>query len=304
MCVSCFLTSLGPPAAGQPVFPTDAAPLPWPDGRAAGGTLRWTGVAGFRFDLGGASIAFDPFVSRPGPFGVLFRRPRLDAAAVGARFADLDAVFVGHTHYDHVLDVPEVSRISPRAVVHGSLTTAELLGRLGVGRSGLASVRDGDVVEVGPFRVTAIASAHGRVPVLGRLDRIGLPGAGVPRTPFRYPRGAVFAWRVEAAGRTFHVQGSAGLDERALARQRPVDALIACLAARHGTADYLARLGAVLRPQVLLPCHHDHFLRPLSAPPRPVPGLDWPAFLDDARALEAAWGTRLHLPPLDRPIGW
>ena len=303
MCVSCF-ASVTAPAAAEAPFPTDTAPLGWPDGRMGGGTLRWTGVAGFRFEQGGASIAFDPFVSRPGALGVLLRRPRLDAPAIGEHFSNLDAVFVGHTHYDHVMDVPEVARVSPRATVHGSLTTIDLLQRLGVDASRLTPVRDGTSVEVGPFRVTAIASAHGRVPFVGRLDRTGLQGAGVPRTPLRYPRGAVFAWRVEAGGRSFHVQGSAGLDERALARQTPVDALVACLAARHSTTRYLERLGAVLRPQVLMPCHHDHLLRPLSAPPRPVPGLDWPAFLDDARALEAAWGTRLHLPPLDRPIGW
>lgn len=270
----------------------------------SGGSLRWTGVAGIRLELDGTRIAFDPFVSRPGTLRVLFRRPRSDASLVAARFTDLDAVFVGHTHYDHALDVPEVARVSPRATVHGSLTTVELLHRLGVEGDRVSAVRDGTRVEVGPFAVTAVASAHGRVPVVGRFDRVTLRGAGVPRTPLGYPRGAVFAWRVEAAGRTFHLQGSAGLDERALARQQPVDALVACLAARHGTPRYLERLGAVLRPRVLMPCHHDHFLRPLSAPVRPVPGLDWPAFLDDAQALETAWGTRLHLPPLDRPIAW
>lgn len=303
MCVAC-IASTGPRATAAAPFPADAVPLDWPDQRTGSGTLRWTGVAGFRFELGDTSIAFDPFVSRPGGLSVLLRRPRLDAPAIGERFASLDAVFVGHTHYDHVMDVPEVARISPRATVHGSVTSVELLRRLAVDETRLKPVRDGTTVEVGPFRVTAIASAHGHVPVVGRFDRIALTGSGLPRTPLCYPRGAVFAWRVEAGGRTFHVQGSAGIDERALARQQPVDALIACLAARHGTPRYLERLGAVLRPRVLMPCHHDHLLRPLSAPPRPVPGLDWPAFLDDARALEARWGTRLHLPPLDRPITW
>jgi len=303
MCLSCFASLRGSQASPSP-FPVDASPLPWPDERPAGGMLRWTGVAGFRLELEGTKIAFDPFVSRPGVLRVLLRRPRIDVQAVAAHFADLDAVFAGHTHYDHVMDVPEVVRVSPRATVHGSPTTVELLRRLGVEAPRLRAVHDGSRVEVGPFTVTAIASEHGHVPVVHHVDRIELGDAGVPRTPFRYPRGAVYAWRVEAGGRSFHVQGSAGIDEPALARQQPVDVLIACLAARHGTERYLERLGAALQPKILLPCHHDHLMRPLAKPPRPVPGLDWPAFLDDATALERAWGTRLHLPPLDRPIGW
>ena len=47
------------------------------------------------------------------------------------------------------------------------------------------------------------------------------------------------------------------------ARQEPVDVVIACLAARQGTPDYLARLGRQLRPKVFIPCHHDNFLKPV-----------------------------------------
>ena len=303
MCLACVASS-GPAPAGPSPFPDDAAPLPWASGAPAGGTLRWTGVAGIRLELDGTRIAFDPFVSRPGALAVLLRRPRIDTEAVAAHFADLDAVFVGHTHYDHVMDVPEVMRVSPRATVHGSETTAELLRRLGADADRLTLATDGARVEVGPFTVSAIASEHGLVPVVRHVDRIGLARRGVPWTPFRYPRGDVLAWRVEAGGRTFHVQGSAGIDEPALQRQEPVDVLIACLAARHGTERYLERLGAVLRPRLLLPCHHDHLMRPLAEAPRPVPGLDWPGFLADADDLATRWGTRLVLPPFDRSIDW
>ena len=303
MCVSCFASATGFDPDPIP-FPEEAGPLAWPDGAPAGGTLRWTGVAGFRFELDGTSIAFDPFVSRPGALRVLLRRPRIETREVAARYAGLDAVFVGHSHYDHAMDLPAVARVSPRAPIHGSLTTVELLRRLDAASGRRVPVRDSDRIEVGPFTVTVVASAHGTVPIVGRFDHVGLRGSGLPRTPFRYPRGAVFAWRVEAGGRTFHVQGSAGIDEPALARQPPVDALIACLAARKGTPDYLPRLGRALRPRLLIPCHHDDFFRPLSAAPRPVPRLDWPAFVRDARALETAWGTRLHCPPLDRTVAW
>ena len=82
-----------------------------------------------------------------------------------------------------------------------------------------------------------------------------------------------------------------------MARQRPVDVLVACVAARAGTPHYLARLAERLRPRVFVPCHHDDFFRPLAAPPRPIATLEWPRFLREAALLTKAHGTRVWLPP-------
>jgi L-ascorbate metabolism protein UlaG (beta-lactamase superfamily) len=269
---------------------------------STGVRLRWTGVAGLRFDVDGRAVAFDPFVTRPGLAATLLRRPRVDDALVRARYAGLDAVFVGHTHYDHAMDLPAVADASPEAIIHGSRVTIELCRRLGIPAHRLVEVQDGEAYDVGPFRVTTVASEHGIVPLVRYVDRIELPRRGLPWTPFRYPRGDVFAWRLDVGGATAHVQGSAGIDDEALAKQGEVDALFACLAARHGTPEYLKRLGARLRPKVLLPIHHDDFFRPLEAPPRPVKTLDWPGFLADADAMHEAHGTALHLLPFDGPV--
>jgi L-ascorbate metabolism protein UlaG (beta-lactamase superfamily) len=306
VCVLCALGAAAPargPAPRGP-FPGEEGPLPWPDGRLAGGRLTWTGVAGLRLDLDGHAIAFDPFASRPGIGALLFRAPRPDQAAVAERFSGLDAVFVGHTHYDHAMDLAAVACASPRARIHGGSVTRELCRRLGLPERRLVPVQDATRATVGPFTVEAIESRHGVVPLVRFFDRLDLPRHGLPRTPFRYPRGEVFAWRVTAGRRTFHVQGSAGIAEGPLERQGPADALVACLAARKGTPGYLARLGERLRPGVLVPCHHDDFFRPLSEAPRPVRTLDWPALLADAARLRERHGTRLWRPPRDRPVDW
>ena len=195
---------------------------------------------------------------------------------------------------------PAVARVSPRARIHGSATTTETCRRLGVDPTRLVTVRDAERYRVGPFTVEAIRIEHGIVPLVRFVDRLDLPAEGVPRTPFRWPRGEVFAWRVEVAGRSFHVQGSAGLAALPLARQGPLDVLIACLAARAGTPRYLERLGERLRPKLLLPCHHDDFFRPLADGPRPIATLDWSGFLADAERLAASYGTTLVRPALLR----
>ncbi len=304
MCVVCAAGPASAQVAWGPIFPAVAEPFPLAGAEALGLSATWTGVAGLVLEREGVRIAFDPFVSRPGLWATLFRRPAPDAGAVAAHLPRLDAVFVGHTHYDHALDLAPLAAASPRATLHGSRTTVELARRLGLPAARLHRVEDGLRVDVGPFTVEALRSAHGRVPLVGLVDRLELPERGLPATPFRYPRGEVFAWRVEVAGRAIHVQGSAGIDDHALARQAPADVLVACLAARAGTPRYLERLGERLRPRVLVPSHHDDFFRPLSEPPRPIRTLRWPAFGREAAALARAHGTRLWLPVRGVEAAW
>lgn len=302
MCVACAFAVVAPFRAVAPsaVFPT--VPDPWPLA-PVGVAMTWTGVAGFLFEADGVRIAIDPFVSRPGLFATLFRRARSDGAAVERRFPPLDAAFVGHTHFDHALDLESIAARFPACRIHGSRTTAELCRRRGIAAARVTEVADGTTVTIGPFRVEAIRAEHGLVPLVRFVDAIDLPDEGVQRTPFRWPRGEVFAYRVSVRGRSFYVQGSAGLDDAALSRQAPADVLIACLAARKGTPRYLERLAERLHPKVLLPCHHDDFFRSLDEAPRPIATLRWPAFLEEAAALTRTHGTALVRPARFVPVG-
>jgi L-ascorbate metabolism protein UlaG (beta-lactamase superfamily) len=279
-------------------------PFPLAGVDALGLTVTWTGVAGFVLERAGTRIAFDPYASRPGLLATLVRRPRPDRAAVARHFAGLDAAFVGHAHFDHALDVAAVAEASPRARIVGGRVVTGLARRLGVADGRLTTAVDALRVTVGPFTVEAVAAEHGVVPLVRLVDRIELPEAGLPWTPFRYPRGEVFGWRVEVGGRALFLLGSAGLNDAALFRQAPVDVLVACLAARTGTPRYLERLGERLCPRVLVPCHHDDFFRPLAEPPRPIPTLRWDAFRSEAAALEKAHGTRLFRPARLVPEAW
>jgi L-ascorbate metabolism protein UlaG (beta-lactamase superfamily) len=257
-------------------------------------TLTWTGAASFLLEVEGTRVALDPFVTRPGLLEALLEPADSDAAVVDRWFPDIDAVFVGHAHYDHLMDVPTVARPGTRAVVHGSGTAIELCRRAGVPGERLEVVRDGEPVQVGPVRVTPVAIQHGMLPLIRRLTPPHEPARGLPRTAGRWPCGDVFAYRVEVGGLSLHVQGSAGIDQAALDRQPPVDVLVVCLAGRQGTRRFLDRLGTALRPRVLVPCHHDLLTRPLDVPPRPLPLLDWPGFVADARRLRAEHGTLLQ----------
>ncbi len=306
MCVGCLaLPGLVLDPGSNDIFPGDE-PEPGLRLEPVGGTVTWTGCAGFLIEFDGVRICFDPFVSNPGIADVFLRAAKPNAELVRSLIGPADAVFVGHSHWDHAMDVAEVAKLG--AVVHGSETTVELCRRQGIPESRLAAVTDGFTTTVGPFTISAIGSRHGIVPIFRHLDAPGLPKQGLPRAPIRWPMGEVFAYRVEVAGergaRSIHLHTSAGIEDAPLARQQPVDVLIACLAARQGTPDYFARLAEVLQPRVLVPCHHDNFLRPVQSAPKPVPRLDWPGFLGDVARMRERHGTDLVQLPRGVPVGF
>jgi L-ascorbate metabolism protein UlaG (beta-lactamase superfamily) len=303
VCLLCAaaLAPAGPSSArAAALFPEalESLGLPGP----SVGTVEWTGVAGLVLESAGTRVAFDPFATRPGLVATAFRRARPDASVVARAFPRLDAVFVGHTHFDHAMDLPAVAATSPRATIHGSATTVEACRRAGVDPARLREAKDGDVFTVGPFRVETSRSRHGVVPLFSLVERRDLPRRGLPWTALRWPRGDVLAFRVEVSGRSLHVQGSAGIDDGALARQAPCDVLLACVAARKGTPRFLERLGERLRPRVFVPCHHDDFFRRLSEPPRPVATLRADALHEECAALARAHGTRTVPLPRGVPV--
>ena len=296
MCIACLAATpmMTAPAGEAPdIFPTQAPAPGWLGGEPVGARITWTGCAGIILEYDGTKICFDPFVSNPGIVDTFFRSAKSDRALVERKFGGVSAAFVGHTHWDHAMDVAVVAATNPGAVVYGSKTTTEICRRQGVSDQQVHTVTDGEVVTIGPFTVEAVASQHGIVPIASKIDVIELSGKGMPRAPFRWPRGQVFSYRVAFGGVTFYLHTSAGFEDAPFARQQPVDVVVACLAARQGTPNYVGRLGDQLQPKVFIPCHHDNFLKPVDEPPHPVPRLEWPQFLDDVAALTDKFGTRL-----------
>src|SRR5437868_1036893 len=88
-----------------------AKQLAWTAKLPRGLELTWIGAAGFRFAYQGTVLWIDPYVTRL-PLGDLVRRRVVPSSPEAvARWIDrADAVLVGHTHFDHALDVPAIAR--------------------------------------------------------------------------------------------------------------------------------------------------------------------------------------------------
>lgn len=233
-----------------------AAPLPLPDGLE----LRWIGTAGFRLAYQGTVVWIDPYVTRL-PLGQLIRRRVVpsDELAIAREIDRADAVLVGHTHFDHALDVPAIVRRTG-ATAYGSPSLDHLMRLHGLAATVVEPHRD---YEVGPFRFHFVPSVHSKLQ-LG----LGVPYSGEltcehldELTPQAYKCGHVSGICIEVAGMRFYHQGSADLLEDEI-RDRGVDVFLCGISGRRFTPKYVERIVRALQPQMIVPTHYDDFFRP------------------------------------------
>src|SRR5690349_7623962 len=73
----------------------------------AGVELEWLGTAGFRLSCEGTDLLIDPYLTRL-PFGDVARGRVVREPP--SRLPRASAILVGHTHFDHAMDVPALAR--------------------------------------------------------------------------------------------------------------------------------------------------------------------------------------------------
>ena len=238
-----------------------------PIGLPAGLEIEWLGTAGYRLTCEGQTLYVDPYVSRVGVRDVVRRRPALADPALHDRWltppAPVAGVLVGHTHFDHAIDVPELCRRSG-AKAYGSASLAQLMRAFGQAEQ-CVEVTPATVYELGPFNVCFHLSLHSKlllglkVPYDGELtcDHVDGFNAGA------YRCGQVYGIEIDVAGVKLYHQGSANLIDEAVPRGG-VDVFLAGIAGRSFTRDYWPRILRRLEPRVVVASHFDDFFRPLD----------------------------------------
>ncbi|MBW2464854.1 MAG: MBL fold metallo-hydrolase [Deltaproteobacteria bacterium] len=251
--------------------------------------VKWLGTAGFSIEHDGCTILIDPYVTRASLFDCIRHPLRSDPLAVRRHVPVADAIIAGHTHFDHVLDVPGIAR-DTGATVYGSRSCTTLCQTSGVPTAQVVDVEAHRGVEpfradVGPFELRFIPSVHsaflfGRIPSAGNIsdcDQIPLRTTG-------YRCGAVFGVDIRVAGRRIYHLGSADLLDGH--PDRDVDLLLMCVAGWTTTERFCPRVMGSLRPGAILLSHWDDFFRPLTEPARALPAMRMGRLVDGLTAVD------------------
>jgi L-ascorbate metabolism protein UlaG (beta-lactamase superfamily) len=246
--------------------------------------IEWLGVSGYRLTHEGHTLFVDPYLSRVPFRDLLLRRPTLPDRDALDRFVtapgEVAGVLVGHTHFDHAVDAPEIARrFGCRA--YGSSSLLSLMALHGLADRAV-EVQPYRSYELGPFTVSFTPSAHSKlllglaVPYDGELTCEQLDSL----SPGAYRCGQVWGISIEVAGLRLYHQGSANLIDEAV-REREVDVFLAGIAGRSFTRDYWRRILPRLDPRVVVPTHYDNFFRPLGRPMEFVSGVRLSALPDE-----------------------
>ena len=250
---------------GQVLSELEAKPLQLPERLE----VEWLGVSGYRISAEGKTLFVDPYLSRV-PFSELLRRrPALPDPAALERFVhapgEVVGVLVGHTHFDHAVDAPAISRRFG-CKAYGSDSLVTLMGLHGLAGQ-TVEVEPYRAYELGPFEVSFTPSVHSKlllglaVPYDGDLTCEHLDAL----SPAAYRCGQVWGITIKVAGVSFYHQGSANLIDDAV-REQGVDVFLAGVAGRNFTEEYWRRIIPRLDPKVVVPTHYDNFFRPLGGP--------------------------------------
>jgi L-ascorbate metabolism protein UlaG (beta-lactamase superfamily) len=262
------------------------AQLAWPrqSPLPRGLELTWIGTAGFRLAYEGTVVWIDPYVTRLSKRDFALRRVVPSSADHVAQWVDrADAVLVGHTHFDHALDVPTIAR-RWGCPVYGSSSLRNLMALHGLGEQAVVVEPKREYV-VGPFRFHFVPSVHSKLQ-LG----LGIPYSGEltcdhvdALIPQAYKCGQVWGIAIEVAGTRFYHQGSADLLEDEIV-DRGVDVFLCGISGRRFTPDYIARAVRALDPKLIVASHFDDFFLPLDAPLAMSFNVNLTGFADEAHA--------------------
>ncbi|HET8935160.1 MAG TPA: MBL fold metallo-hydrolase [Polyangiales bacterium] len=273
------LCACSQPPAARPAA-TTLIPYTAPSPRA---TLTYLGVAGFSLQSEGHTMLFDPYVTRSEvqdddmtlvPDGQVIER------YVPAR---ADVIVVSHSHFDHVLDVPEIAHRTG-AVIFGTRSTAELARASHVPEQQIVSAEGGEELIFKAFRVRAVEALH------SLTGQSNLPIAPAPQLPLRvrdYQEGGTLQYWVRFAGHSLYFVGTANLiDERLLGIE--ADVAIVAVGLRDKVPDYTCRLLRALGlPELVIANHFDAWQEPLR------PGLM--QLSAETRADLAAFEAEVHV---------
>lgn len=257
--------------------------------------IRWLGTAGFELVAPDAVLYIDPYLTRASLGRFLFRKlvpatDRIAALAAGAAEARARAILVSHSHFDHALDVPTLAKLTG-AHVYGSRSTANLMQAHGSTAATALEHGRKTTFECGPFRVTAVPSAHstfalgGRVPYAGDIPcTCDIAGGGLKGSAYRC--GDVFNFLIEYGDFRMYHLGSANLAEDQIPSEaRGIDLLLLCIIARFATEKFIPRTVAALAPGAVVPMHYDNMFRRADKPMMLLPRTDFGRFVDDLRAV-------------------
>jgi L-ascorbate metabolism protein UlaG (beta-lactamase superfamily) len=212
--------------------------------------IKWLGINGFEFNYAGKTILLDPYVTRNNEILCNF-------SLTSEYIKKADYIFIGHSHWDHLADAPEIAKRTG-ALVIGSRTTINICRALGVPEEQLLEFISSQTLSFPGFSVDIIASLH----------KLPLAYPGIYNSPPNklneakdYVEGGTSALLFRFGNFSVLNLGSANFVESAL-EGTECSCLLTSIAGR--ATDYTRKLLQIVKTKHIVPSHFDYVNTPLG----------------------------------------
>lgn len=280
--------------------------------------ITYLGVGGVLMRRGSDAIMTAPFYSNPSLKQVGFWQIKSSRNLID-RFlppvADVKAILVGHSHYDHLMDVPYIARVkAPQALIYGNNTMTHILAapKAGIARArtvGLDGSMGAWVTIPGTrIRIMPLRSEHAPHFFGIKLYQGEVPEdlSELPKTAYGWLEGQTLAFLIDFLdqdGRPefrIHYQDSAsnppwGFPPAQELASKGVDLDVLCVASFQQVNKYPQGIIGWNKPARVLMAHWEDFFTPQTEPLAPVPQTDVPKFVDRVSRL-LSFEPRWNLP--------
>lgn len=278
--------------------------------------IQYLGSGGNLIYRNGYGVLTAPIYSNPSTLRVGFGSIKPDTHRINMMYprvpgVKVEAILVGHAHYDHLLDVPHIAeRHALEAVIYGNTSVYRIISAAGrhlgerthfldeeLSRDG----RPGDWIYLADstLRVMGIASDHGPhalgIHVMQGEVRDNL--TRMPRSAWAWREGQTIAYLIDFLGpdgevdfRIHHQDATSHYPMGAPPVLAPPDAhqldvAIVAVGSWRQTPDYPDALLRNHRPGCVFLGHWETFFRSPDKPPKPLPVSAWlPAFVRNVEA--------------------
>ena len=222
--------------------------------------LKWLGTAGWEIRFGQTVILIDPFLTRGE--AAAGKEWKTDDQAVTKAIQRADYIFAGHSHADHIADMPFIAKRFGSKVI-GSRTTTNIALTGGVDKSQLMTISGGEKLDFKDFSVQVIESEHGVLFRRGRrrqpkVEEITKPWSG-PITGEAFVEGGSYLYLFTFAKTRLLHQSTGGFIEDKITGLRSDIALMYPMA-----RDDTAALLKALQPKTVFVHHFDEWRAPFS----------------------------------------
>ena len=237
--------------------------------------VTYLGTTMLLFDDGKDQILFDCHVTRPSIPVFALGKLKTDEAVADKvirqfKMNRLKAMFISHSHHDHVMDAPYFANVCG-CDIYGTKSTMNVAKGGNVAEEKIHLFSDGDKIQLGDYNITVMASLHSKPSFFNNdLGQVIEEPLVQPMKKKAYKEGGSYDFLVEHKGRKYLIRPSYNFIPGQLDGVQ-ADVLFLAIAGlakdeKGHKEQFWKETVEKVKPELVIPLHWDNFFTPLYSP--------------------------------------